>query len=118
MRVDVSFKYLESSKFIDNVLEKNIGKIERRLKIFRQDAPIHVSVHVEKNPHKEQYFCRTQAYLPTKVLISEENGRNASGAINKAFSAISKQLSKLKERIEHLRHKPRRNISKDEFKYL
>ncbi len=106
MRVDVSFKYLERSEFIDNVLEKNLKKIQRRVKMFKQDTPVHVSVHLEKNPHKEQYFCRTQIYLPSKVLRVEEKGTNFSIAINKVFLALAKQMDKFKSKLEpHLRRK-------------
>ncbi|UCG35430.1 MAG: HPF/RaiA family ribosome-associated protein [Candidatus Omnitrophota bacterium] len=106
MRVDVSFKYLERSDFIDNVLDKNIKKIERRIKMFRRDDPVHVSVHMEKNPNREQYFCRTQVYLPSRVVMANGKGVNSSQVINKSFSALSKQLEKVKHRMErHLRKK-------------
>ena len=100
MRVDVSFKYLENSEFIENILDNNLRKVERRIKIFRRDDPIHISIHVEKNPHKEQYFCRSHIYLPSKVLIAGEKDGKVSLAVNKTFSALSKQLDKLKHRLE------------------
>ena len=106
MRVDVSFKYLERNEFIDNVLDKNIEKIERRIKMFHRDDPIHVSIHMEKNPNREQYFCRTQVYLPSRVVMANAKATNSSQVINKAFSALSKQLDKVKHRLErHLRKK-------------
>ena len=100
MRVDLSFKYMERSEFIDNVLEKNLRKVERRVRIFRRDDPVHISIHVEKNPHREQYFCRSHIYLPSKVLAAQEQGIRSSVAINKTFSALSKQLDKLKHKVE------------------
>jgi len=107
MRVDVTFKYLESSQFIENVLASNLRKVQRRIKMFKKDSPIHLSIHIEKNPHKEQYFCRSHMYLPTaKVLAATEKGDNSSLAINKTFSALAKQLDKTKHRLErHLQKK-------------
>jgi ribosomal subunit interface protein len=97
---------MDKSEFIDNVLDKNLKKIERRLKIFRRGDSIHISVHIEKNPHREQYFCRTHIYLPSKVLNAEEKASNSTLAINKTFLALSKQLDKLKYKLEsHLRKK-------------
>ena len=111
MRVDVSFKYLKKSEFIDNVLENNFKKIQRRIQIFRRDDPIHISVHIEKNPHKEQFFCRSHLYLPTsKVLIADEKAGNSSLAINKAFSALARQLDKEKHKWQDQRRKARRKI--------
>jgi len=109
VRVDVSFKYLDESNFIDNVLENNFRKVKRRIKIFRRDDPIHISVHVEKNPHKEQYFCRSHIYLPSsKVVVANEKGPKASLAINKAFAALNKQLDKEKHKWEKQRRQKRR----------
>ena len=100
MRIDVSCKYMERSDYVDTVLDKNFKKIERRVKIFHRDDPIHISVHLEKNPHREQYFCRTQVYLPARVVVAHEKGLTSSTAINKTFSALSKQLDKVKHRVE------------------
>lgn len=112
MRVDISFKYLERSEFIDNVLDKNMQKIERRIKMFKSDDPVHISTHIEKNPHKEQFFCRTQVYLPSKVLRVEEKGANFSIAINKCFAAIVKQLDKFKYKLEGHLGKRKEKISR------
>jgi len=113
MRTDISFKYLEKSEYIDTVLDNNFKKIERRVKIFRDDAPIHISVHIEKNPHKEQYFCRSHVYLPSsKVIAATEKGSNSSIAINKAFSALNRQLGKEKYKLENRRGKRRNTIRK------
>jgi len=109
MRVDVSFKYVERSEFIDNVLENNLRKIERRVKIFKRDDPVHLSVHVEKNPHREQYFCRSHIYLPSsKVLAADEKATNYPLVINKAFAALAKQLDKEKHKWDCRRRKIRR----------
>lgn len=110
MRIDVSYKYLESSDLIENILDKNIQKIERKVQMFKKDSPVHVSIHLEKNPHREQYFCRTQVYLPSKVLTAAGNG-NIATAVNNTFSALNKQLEKMKFTLE--RHLGRRKIVKE-----
>lgn len=107
MRVDVSFKNLEKSEFLDNVLDKDLEKIERRVQMFRKDDPIHVAVHIEKSPHREEYTCSAHIYLPQHVLRADEKDKRASSAINNTFSALSKQLDKLKYKVEkHLQKKP------------
>ncbi len=115
MRTEVSFKYLEQSEFIDNILDNNLRKIERRIQMFKKNDPIHISVHIEKNPHKEQYFCRSHIYLPSfKVLAVDEKGSNASIAINKTFSALTKQLDKIKHKVEG-RKRRRKPLKKAEI---
>ena len=114
MRVDVSFKYLKKSDFMDNVLENNFKKMRRLIQIFRRDDPIHISVHIEKNPHKDQFFCRSHIYLPTsKVLVADEKARSSSLAINKAFSALSRQLGKEKHKWHNQRRKLKQRIDPD-----
>ncbi len=112
MRVDLSFKYLERSEFIDNILENGLKKIERRVKMFKRDDPIHISVHVEKNPHKEQYFCRSHIYLPSsKVLVADEKGDSVSVAINKAFAALGKQLDREKYKWQNQRRRHKEELA-------
>ena len=103
MRVDVSCKYMDKSTVVTDIIDKGLKKIERRVLIFKKDAPIHVSIHLEKNPRKEEYFCRSHVYLPAKVLVAQEKADNVDRAVNKAISAISRQLGKVKDKVEHLR---------------
>ena len=116
MRIDISFKYLERSNFINKALDSNLKKIERRIRMFRRNDPIHISVHVEKNPHKEQYFCRSHIYLPSsKVLVVGEKAKEVTLAINKTFSALLRQLDKVKQRRQRQR-KHRDRIERREAK--
>jgi len=106
MRVDVSFKHLERSEIIDDIIDKDVKKVERRVKLFKTDEAIHLSVHVEKNPHKDDYFCWINMYMPSKVLKAQNRKPSLSVVINDSFSALVKQLDKFKYRIErHLRKK-------------
>ncbi len=117
MRIDISFKYLKKSEFVNNLLESNFKKLKKRTMIFRGDDSIHLSVHIEKNPHKEQFFCRCHLYLPTsKVLIVEEKAQNSSLVINKSFSALVRQLDKEKYRVQNQRRKARRSRKESALK--
>ncbi len=106
MRVDVSYKRIKKNAVIESTIEKDVQKIERRVKLFKKDSPIHLSLHLEKNPHKEQYFCWTQLYLPFRVLKGHRVNTNICTAINDCTAAILKQLDKVKHKLEtHLRKK-------------
>ena len=106
MRVDTSFKHLEKNDVMDSTIEKDLAKVERRLELFKNKDPIHLSLHLEKNPHKEQYLCWINLYLPFKVLKAHRSGVNTCTVINNSFSALLKQLDKLKYKLEtHLRKK-------------
>jgi ribosomal subunit interface protein len=59
-----------------------------------------VAVNLEKSPHREEYMCSAHLHLPQHVLRADEKKDNAALAINKTFSALAKQLDKLKYKIE------------------
>jgi ribosomal subunit interface protein len=106
MRVDVSFKNLEKNEVVEGVIEKNIKKIERRVKLFKSEDAIHLSLHLERNPHREEIFCWANLYLPFKVLKAHSNKDNLNRAVTETFSALTRQLDKLKHRVEtYLRKK-------------
>ncbi len=106
MRLDISFKNFKKSQIIENVIAKDVKKIERRLKMFKKEVPIHLSLHVEKNPHKEEYFSWANLYLPFRVLRAQARERNVVSTLNKTFSALITQIDKFKHRLErHLRKK-------------
>ncbi len=106
MRVDISFKHLEKSSLLNNMINKNIEKIKRRTKFFKEDDVVHLSLHLEKNPHKDTYFCWINMYLPSKVLKAQSKKSDILSAITDSFSALLKQLDKFKHHLErHLRKK-------------
>ena len=109
MRIDISFKNLEYSRFSNNIVEKNLRKVERRIKIFRRNDPIHIFMKVEKNRHKQQYFCRIRVYLPGRFLNVTAKGVSFGLVVNKAFSAIFEQI----ERTKHKGEKQLRRKIKD-----
>ncbi|HDN86082.1 MAG: hypothetical protein DRP68_02920 [Candidatus Omnitrophota bacterium] len=104
MRVDVSMKNLERTNTLNEIIDKNIKKVEKRVKLFKKEVPVHLSLHLEKNPHKSQYFAWVNLYLPFKVLRAESTFSNVSRAIGECFSALIKQIDKFKHKLEkHLR---------------
>jgi ribosome-associated translation inhibitor RaiA len=108
MRIDTSFKHLEKSPFIEEVIQKDIKKVERRIKIFKTDEAVHLSFHIEKNPHRAEYFCWANLYLPFKVLRAQCKKNTETVAINDCFAALLKQLDKFKHKIERsLRRRPK-----------
>ncbi len=101
MRVDTSFKNMEKNNVLEATIEKDLTKLEGRLDLFKNKDPIHVSLHLEKNPHKEQYLCWINLYMPFKVLKSHCSGGNTCTVINNSFAALLKQLDKFRQKLEN-----------------
>ena len=106
MRVEVSLKNLKSSDYLDNAISKHFERVRKRVKIFKRDDPIHLSLHIEKNYHREQYFAWVNLYLPRKVLRAQQTASDPALAVNKVSQAVIRQIDKYKVMIE--RHLQRR----------
>ena len=97
MKIDISFKNLSKSNLIDEILEKNLSKIEKRLKNFDKDL-VHISIHLEKNPNHNEYFCNTCIYLPSKVIKAQTKELDLIKCIDKNFLNLIRQFDKLKSK--------------------
>ena len=97
MKVDISFKNLSKSNLVDEVLDKNLLKIEKRIKNFDKDS-VHILIHVEKNPNHNEYFCNTCIYLPSKVIKAQTKELDLIKCIDKNFTNLIRQLNKLKSK--------------------
>ena len=98
---------------LEEIVYRNIEKIERKVEKFKKDSSIHLSVHIEKNPHREQFFCWATLYMPMKVLTSRADSFEINSALAKIFSALSKQLDKVKYKVEKHLLKKQRVSAKD-----
>jgi ribosome-associated translation inhibitor RaiA len=107
MRTDVSFKRMKSSEYLENIIQKDVEKIKKRVKIFRKDEAVHLSLHIEKNPHREEYLSWATLYLPGKVLKAQQRGYETAIAMNKVTQALLRQIAKYKLILErHLKKRP------------
>ena len=100
MRVDVSYKRMESSKYLDEIIDKDVAKIKKRMHILKSDEPVHLSMHLEKNPHREEYLSWATLYMPRRVLKVQQKGADAAVAINKVSQALLRQINKYKTKFE------------------
>ncbi len=100
MRIDVSFKRMEPSKYLDDVINKDVAKIKKRMNILKSDEPVHISLHIEKNPHREEYLSWATLYMPRRVLKAQQRGPDAAIAVNKVTQALLRQINKYKTQFE------------------
>lgn len=110
MRVDVSYKHMDKSECLENVVDKNIDKISHRVKIFRKEEATHISLHVEKNPHREHYIIWANLYLPRKVLKAQQSSKDVTRALNKVTDALMRQIDKHKIVLERHLQKQKRSL--------
>lgn len=106
MLVDVSFKNMENSEYIENIISKNVEKVKKRIKMFKNEDPLHLSLHLERNLHRDEYSVRVNLHLPRKVLKAQTSLSSVASSLNKSFSALIKQIDRHKIMLErHLQKK-------------
>lgn len=106
MRTEISLKNINRTESLVQAIEDDADKVAGRLRRLKEESS-HLSVHVEKNPHKEQYYCWLNLYLPSKVIHVRETMSTLSKATTKAFHALLIQVDKYKYKVE--RHLQKRS---------
>jgi len=109
MRLDVTLKNVVGNKLFDETVAMNEEKVAKRLKRLKEELA-HLSVHVERNPHKEEFYCGLNLFLPSKVVHIQEKHHTLEGCVTESFSRLLIQIDKYKHKIE--RHLQKRNDTK------
>ena len=108
MRTNLTLKQISKTSVLEDTIDKNTEKIEKRLKKLKGETA-HLSIHIEKNPHKEQYYCWMNLYLPSKEIFVKEKLDSLLGCLSKTFLSLIKQVDKYKHRVEKHLLKKKRN---------
>ncbi len=98
MREDFLIKNFPRSPILEEEFNSQKEKIFDFFKKIRNTEALHISCHMEKNPHKEEYFCWINFYLPRKVLHVKEKGSDALVSLKKAFNTLKNNVRKYKEK--------------------
>ncbi|MCD6134995.1 MAG: HPF/RaiA family ribosome-associated protein [Candidatus Omnitrophica bacterium] len=112
MRIDISLKNIASTKVLQDILEKDISKVKRRVRMLKKDEALHLIISGEKNPHKELFSVSLKLFLPHKTIKVEEENKNLAKAFNGAFAALVKQIDKYKHMLERHLDKKRTFLTK------
>jgi len=108
MRTELSLKHINRTESLAQDILSDAEKVAGRLRHLKEESS-HLSVHIEKNPHKDQYYCWLNLYLPSKVIHVRETMSTLSKATTKAFHSMLIQVDKYKCKIErHLQKSSRK----------
>ncbi len=107
MRTEMTLKKVVRNELFDETVAMNEEKVEKRLKRLKEESA-HLSIHVEKNPHKEEFYCGLNLFLPSKVIHIQERYHTLEGCVTDSFSRLLIQIDKYKHKIErHLQKRAR-----------
>ena len=98
MKINISYRHIESPQAIESALERHLAKVEKLLKCYDPDL---VQIHggFEKQPHKSEYIFSLNLSLPTGPLHANGQGPDPAKSARKAFAELEGQIKKHQSRL-------------------
>jgi len=112
MRVDLALKNIHKTKHLGEVIEKELAKLQKHTKAFREDSPIHLEMKLEKNAHKEDFEGWASMYIPGTILRVHEHAADKLALVNSITKNIVRQLEKHKGVNDRSDPKHKKSVSK------
>lgn len=98
MKTTLTIRHMKSNKVIQDAFDEHIARLSNRLSHFNEES-IFIHGNLDKNPHKEQYFCSLTVFLPSTTLHSRDSSFDLLMAVNAAFESIMRQAEKFKAKL-------------------
>lgn len=106
MRDDFLIKNFPKSDVLLDEFQTQKEKLFRMVHNTRFESSVHFNGHMEKNPHKEEYYCWLNFYFPGKVFHVKQKGSDAYTALKNASGKLSFIVKKYKHKfISRKRHR-------------
>jgi len=98
MKINISYRHIESTQAIESALDRHLSKIQKLLKSYQPDL---VQLHggFEKQPHRAEYIFSANLSLPTGTLHANGEGPDAATSARKAFVELESQIKKHQARL-------------------
>jgi ribosome-associated translation inhibitor RaiA len=98
MKINISYRHVESPQAVEATLERQLAKITKLLKSYQPDL---VQFHggFEKLPHKPEYIFSASLFLPTGTLHATGNGPDSGASARNAFAELEAQIKKHQARL-------------------
>lgn len=98
MRAEIHLRKVRGSAILKKLLERKIQKLDKMLHHF-QDGLKNLKIVLEQEGRKRMYSAQLVLGLPTGTIKAEKLGYSSIEAVNKAFKAILKEVTELKDRL-------------------
>ena len=93
MKINISYRHVESAQAVESALDRHVSKIGKLLKSYQPDL---VQFHggFEKQPHRAEYIFSANLSLPTGTLHANGEGPDLRTSARNAFVELEKQIKK------------------------
>ena len=107
MNVHVSYKQLNKTSDIEEQINQQIQKLQKRLQVFRPEL-VHLRAGIVENSPREGFVVSLNLRLPSGQMASSGTADKPLPAIKKAFDDLTEQLAKHKDHLRSQYKWPRR----------
>jgi len=106
MRDDFLIKNFPKNEILLDEFQTQKDKLLRMVRNKKAEEVAHLNGHMEKNPHKEEYYCWLNFYIPRKVFHVRERGADAFTSLKNASGKLSRMVTKHKDKkVSRKRHR-------------
>jgi len=98
MRDDFLIKNFPKNRVLLQEFEIQKQKILRMVRNTKYEETIHLNGHIEKNPHKEEYYCWMNLYFPRKVFHVKQKASDALTALKNSCGKLFFMVKKHKDK--------------------
>jgi ribosome-associated translation inhibitor RaiA len=93
MKTSIVYKIVEAHQPVETEVQKQLTKIEKLLKSYKEDMPqLHVAC--EKNGRGAEYSIALNLWLPTGTLHAVGTATTVRAGCKKAFGELERQIKK------------------------
>ncbi len=94
--IQITGRHVEITSALREYVEKKLGKMERH---FDHVTQVHVILSVEKTDHKAEATVHASGHAD---LFAEDKATNMYAAIDGLAEKLTRQITKHKEKIQHV----------------
>jgi ribosomal subunit interface protein len=98
MKINISYRHVESPQAIESALNRHVAKIEKLLKSYDPDL-LQLHGGFEKQSHKAEYIFSANLSMPTGTLHANGQGPDPARSVRKAFVELEAQIKKHQSRL-------------------
>ncbi|GEM_PF-3229897 len=95
MKLHFKVKNFEKTDDVERLFSTKLAKFEKLLTKFNPDE-LTIEVALEKNAHRDNFFCRITLPLPHKRLSAKDFGYNYEQAFDQALDDLKDEFKRYK----------------------
>lgn len=110
MKTTFTVTHMQDNDIVRGHFQDRVEKMAKYVKRYKDDQ-VYLHATLDKNPHKnDEFHASLSLYLPLATLHCREKGEDYATALNEAFLAISRQITRHKDKMNREKRRTERRV--------